>query len=402
MDKSKERDLSLGEPGFWQKMLRRKSLEGFFLFVTSKCNSKCRTCFNHENLNRDDDMTFEQIRRLSETAGTFDKLWLSGGEPFLRKELVDIIELFVRNNHIQSVNLPTNGLRTDRIVRWTGELLERCPSLAVYLNVSLDGLGHTHDRIRGVPGNFAKTVQTLEQVHAAHGHNPNLYLNIATVVTAEGQREVLPLASYIEAKGFADMHIFEILRGNPPDPALKALSLAEVKDIHERLYPVLDKNADKLFRDFSGLKRRIARMSYMGIMNLMFRIKEDNYSAPHPWGMRCTAGKTTLVLDANGDFRACEMRPPVGNVRDYDYDVMAAMKSTAMKREIQAIGGGARANCWCTHGCWIISSLKFSPTTMLLRVPMLAWQYERLAARGVTLPPVDVQEIEAYRERGAP
>lgn len=397
-DKSLERDVSLGEAGYWQKLLRKKSMEGFFLFVTSQCNSKCRTCFNHANLNKDDDMSFEQIRRLSETAGSIDKLWLSGGEPFLRDGLVDIIGFFVKNNGVKSINLPTNGLLTERIVEWTGILLQRCPDLAVYLNFSVDGLGATHDLIRGIPGNFATTVNTLDKVYAAHGSNPNLYINIATIITREGYEDVLPLASYVEEKGFTDLHIFEVVRGDPPDPSLKAISLEEVKAIHKKLYPVLSKDADKLFREFKGTKKKIARMSYLGIMNLMFRIKEENFNGPHHWGMNCTAGKTTLVVDANGYFRSCEMRPPIGNMRDYDYDTGKAFYSIAMKDEIRTIGGGEKANCWCSHGCWINSSLKFSPRTMLFRIPKLAREYEKLAGESSPLPKIDVEAIENYQE----
>ena len=398
MNKSSERDVSLGEAGYYRKVIRKKSMEGFFLFVTSRCNSNCRTCFNKENLNQDDDMSFEQILRLSETAGPVDKLWLSGGEPFMREELVEIIDAFVTNNGVKTVNLPTNGLLEDRVYQWTGEILRRCPDLAVYLNFSLDGLGPAHDAIRGVPGNFEKTTACIDRVHTAYGQNPNLYINVATVITREGVDDVLPLAAYLEKKGWLDLHIFEVVRGNPPDPTLKAFSPEDVKTIHQSLYPVLSKDADKLFRDFKGIQKKIARMSYMGIMNLMFRIKEENFLGPHPWGMKCTGGKTTLVVDANGDFRSCEMRPPIGNMRDYGYDAGLAIRSEAMSREIREIGGGGKANCWCSHGCWINSSLKFSPRTMLFRIPRLAREYEKLGRGKPELPEVDVEEIEAYRQ----
>lgn len=399
MDKSSERDASLGEAGYYNKVIRQKSMEGFFLFITSKCNSNCRTCFNKENLNRDDDMSFDQILTMSRTVGPIDKLWISGGEPYMREELADIIEAFVRNNGVKSINLPTNGLLTDRVVDWTGELLERCPSLAVYLNFSLDGLGATHDLIRGVPGNFGRTIATIDEVHARYGSNPNLYINVATVITSEGVDDVLPLAAYLEKKGWLDLHIFEVVRGNPPDSSLKTFSVKDVEEIHRSLYPVLSKDADKLFRSFKGLQKKIARMSYMGIMNLMFRIKEENFIEPHPWGMKCTAGKTTLVVDANGDFRSCEMRPPIGNMRDYDYDAGKAYRSAVMKREIRDIGGGKGANCWCSHGCWINSSLKFSPKTMLLRIPKLAKEYEKHGRAAAALPKVDVAAIEGYQGR---
>ncbi|MCK5861655.1 MAG: 4Fe-4S cluster-binding domain-containing protein, partial [Candidatus Hydrogenedentes bacterium] len=149
IDTTQEIDATTGEPGYFNKLIRRKKLESVFLFITSKCQSHCRTCFNYANLNRDDDLTFQQLRLISETAGPFDKLWLSGGEPYLRKDMVEIIALFHENNGVKTINLPSNGLAKENIVRMTGELVERCPKLTIHLNFSMDGLGKTHDNIRG-------------------------------------------------------------------------------------------------------------------------------------------------------------------------------------------------------------------------------------------------------------
>ena len=52
--------------------------------------------------------------KLSESTPPFTDLWFSGGEPSLRKELADIIDLFVRNNGVHYINLPTNGLKPHR------------------------------------------------------------------------------------------------------------------------------------------------------------------------------------------------------------------------------------------------------------------------------------------------
>src|SRR5947209_16982523 len=94
---------------------RERSFNSLFLFVTSRCNSLCRTCFYFDKLNSTDDLTVEQIGRISETAPLFRKLWISGGEPFLRAELAEIVAMFVRRNGVRNVNLPTNGLLPDKI-----------------------------------------------------------------------------------------------------------------------------------------------------------------------------------------------------------------------------------------------------------------------------------------------
>ena len=85
-------------------------------------------------------------------------------------------------------------------------------------------------------------------------------------------------------------------------------------------------------------------------------------------------------------------------MRDYGFDARKAYESEAMKNEIRTIGGGSGANCWCSHGCWINSSLKFSPGTMLFRIPKLAREYEKLAAGSAELPTVDIEAIEGYRD----
>ena len=143
-------------------LFRPKRLESLFLFVTSTCNSLCRTCFYWEELNQGRDLTFAQFATLSRTAPTFHKLWISGGEPFLRKDLAEIIELFYINNGVRHVNLPTNGLLPEKLDAVISRVLARCPELVIDLNFSLDGPANTHDAIRGVPNNFEKTLATIQ------------------------------------------------------------------------------------------------------------------------------------------------------------------------------------------------------------------------------------------------
>jgi molybdenum cofactor biosynthesis enzyme MoaA len=59
--------------------VRGRQFNSLFLFITSRCNSLCRTCFYFDKLNSTDDLTPAEIARISETAPPFRKLWLSGG-----------------------------------------------------------------------------------------------------------------------------------------------------------------------------------------------------------------------------------------------------------------------------------------------------------------------------------
>ena len=94
---------------------REKRLGTVILFVTSRCNAFCQTCFYHEELNQPGDLTFAQIEKVSRTMPPITDLWLSGGEPTLRRDLSDIIDLFVANNGVDRIIIPTNGLIKSRV-----------------------------------------------------------------------------------------------------------------------------------------------------------------------------------------------------------------------------------------------------------------------------------------------
>ena len=375
-------------------IFRPKRLESVFLFVTSTCNSLCRTCFYWEELNQGRDLSFEQIERLSRTAPPFHKLWLSGGEPFLRKELAEIIELFYRNNRVRHVNLPTNGLLPQKLDSVITQVLERCPELTIDLNFSLDGLANTHDAIRGVPNNFEKTLATLEMAARKWPEVRRLRRNVVSCITTENYSELVALGVKMLREQKLDGHYFEIVRGNPMDPELKRLSREELAALHRRLMYFHERYAEKLFAHVRGPARRLARAYYLGHIKFHFQLHQQNHYGNKAWPMACTAGQTTVVIDHDGHFRSCELRGKLGRLQDFDFDLGAALRSQIMQDEIADI---PRAQCWCTHSCWIHTSAKFSSKVQLFHIP---WSY--LKHRWQRLPETDLAELEPYRVADAP
>src|SRR6185295_227333 len=117
---------------------REKRLGTVILFVTSRCNAFCQTCFYHEELNQPGDMTFAQIEKVSRTMPPITDLWLSGGEPTLRRDLS------VTNNGVDRIIIPTNGLIKSRVYDVVDRALGKNPAIYLYLNIALDGYGKTH------------------------------------------------------------------------------------------------------------------------------------------------------------------------------------------------------------------------------------------------------------------
>ena len=105
---------------------------------------------------------------------------------------------------------------------------------------------------------------------------------------------------------------FEIIRGNPLDLSLKNITRKELKALHDKLYAVHAAHADRLFANVDPSFRWFPKMYYLGTLKFIFETHGRNVEAPRKWAMPCTAELTSMVIDHNVEFRACELRQPLG------------------------------------------------------------------------------------------
>jgi MoaA/NifB/PqqE/SkfB family radical SAM enzyme len=351
----------------YQTLAPARRLKLVIFFVTSLCNAKCRTCFYWEELNQRGDLTWEEIKKLSATMPRFTDLWLSGGEPMLRPELTDILHLFYLNNGIRWTNFPTNGLLPERTAEWVARICTENPELHLDLNVAVDGLYDMQDSIRAVPGNFAKTLQTLKALQPCRAKFSNLRVNVNTVICAENFDAVLNIADFVKKQCAVDGHYFNVIRGNAKDEGLKRIPVERLPALYQEIQHVYSHYAPTWLRRMEGIKGKIGEVYYQGMLALHNKIQLENMESPHPWPMPCTASETSIVIDFNGDVRACELRTKLANLRDYDCDFKAFWETQARKAEADLI---TRDQCWCTHVCFIHDSLRHSPKALLYDVPL--------------------------------
>src|SRR6516164_5157211 len=155
------------------------------LFINSICNLTCEHCFYWRNLNRRDDLTFEEFEKLSRELGRFENLNLSGGEPFLRPEFADICSLFIRNNGIKQIYVPTNGYYAEKTAKQLRQVLQSESLQLFACEISLDGMPEYHDRFRGNPKSFAKAMETYDMLAELHRHDPRLRIHAISTATHE-------------------------------------------------------------------------------------------------------------------------------------------------------------------------------------------------------------------------
>ena len=348
---------------------REKRLGTVILFVTSRCNSLCRTCFYHNELNQPGDLTFAEIEKVSQTMPSITDLWLSGGEPTLRHDASEIIDLFVRNNGVQRLIIPTNGLVKERVYEIVDDALGRHPSMHLYLNIALDGYGVTHDRIRGVPGHWQKTLDCIQSLYPLkEKFEERLRLNVNTVVCADNYSEIEKLGEYMWVNFRLDGQYFNIVRG-------ETLVGDEIKQVPPRVLPEMyayisqltKRYGDRMFANDDATKRFAKNVAYVGTITTHYRTQHANFAKSTAWSFPCTAGETIAVIDYNGDVRACELREKFASLKDYDCDFGALWAAQDRQAELSAIDGGKA--CWCTHVCFIHDSMRHSRRALLLEGP---------------------------------
>jgi len=358
------------------KPLFKKELDLVILFVTSSCNARCRTCFYWLELNRKGDMTYGEISKLSSTMPNFQDLWLSGGEPFLRKDLAEIISLFHNNNKIRGVRIPTNGLPTDQIVKTVKTVLEQCPQIQLEIDISIDGFSTTHDRIRAVPGNFNRALQTMQELENLRKTSPNLTLYVNSVITSENRGEIVPLGRHFSENHDLDGHYFQIIRGDPKD---KSLQTVRPEDLKKTYQEVLQLNLRYISRTtrFKGKLTRLRKAFWKAGYAFTYETQLKNYTYGDKWRMPCTAGQTSIVIDYNADVRVCELRKPIGNLRKCGMDFQKFWHSKERRREVRQVEFD---QCYCTHICFMYDSMRHSKRVMLWELPKLAIKLATITA----------------------
>ncbi|HEY8204924.1 MAG TPA: radical SAM protein [Pyrinomonadaceae bacterium] len=348
---------------------REKRLGTVILFVTSRCNSLCRTCFYHEQLNQPGDLTFDQIENISRTMPQITDLWLSGGEPTLRHDASEIIDLFVRNNGVRRLIIPTNGLVKQRVYEIVDNALGRHLSMHLYLNIALDGYGETHDRIRGVPGHWEKTLDCITSLYPLkEKFNDRLRLNVNTVVCADNYDQIEELGEFMWANFRLDGQYFNIVRGETlVGDEIKQVPAEVLPQMYAYVAQVTKRYGDRMFAEDDAARRFVKNVAYIGTITTHYRTQNANFTKSTAWPFPCTAGETIAVIDYNGDVRACELREKFASLKDYAYDFGALWSAHERQVELKAIDGGKP--CWCTHVCFIHDSMRHSRRGLVYEGP---------------------------------
>ncbi len=315
------------------------------VFINSICNLTCEHCFYWRNLNQRDDLTFEEFKKLSLELGQFEILNLSGGEPFIRPEFADICSLFIENNGVSQIYVPTNGYFTERTEKQIRQVLKSKTLQYFVCELSLDGMPDYHNRFRGNPKSFAKAMETHDMLAALQKEDARLKIHANTVAMSENMDEIWQLTEYLHERcGAMEHHNLAVIRGDRKNPSLQGPALNKYKELYQHIAEVWKDREKGRFGAVVDPMLHWAKMK---------TIESNSQYIP------CKAGILSGVVYANGDVSVCETHPPLGNLRQQSFfEIWDSEEAEKLRQQIRS------KECFCTNEVFLWPSIVFQPVQL--------------------------------------
>jgi len=349
-----------------KSLLFKKNADPQYLifFVTTKCDSRCHHCFFWRKTGVEvNELTLDEIEKISASMKPFLQLTLTGGDAALREDLSDIAYIFYRNNRIKNITIGTNGNRPEMVESHVKRMLSECSEAAVTVDLSMDGLGEDHDHIRNTPDIFERVEETFHRMTGLKKQYSNLNTCIDITVSAFNQNKLLPLYHHIRDDLKPDIINAILIRGTPRNPEAKKVYVKNYEDLNSMLKEDYSSGLIRgysFFTDILNVKDFLLRQIIINIH------KQDRYIVP------CTAGSLTAVVYPEGEVFPCELLDDcLGSLREADLnfrEIWFSERAREIRKNI------VEKKCYCIHQCFLSNNILFNPALF----PKFLYEYLKL------------------------
>jgi Fe-coproporphyrin III synthase len=310
--------------------------------VCDRCNARCTMC-DSWRMPRGVELTPEQVRQVFTKLGSLDAVRLSGGEPFLRADLLELAEAVMAASSPAVLHLTTNGSFPQRIERFAREFSR---PRRLHVMVSFDGMPDVHDANRGRKVSFERALASVDALVALAPLGVGVSVN-HTIISRQSLQDHEALAALMAERGvdtqwvlaYSESSMYAELRrgrraedliparGYPLHPALDApesleFARAQLEQIGAIQSPVL----------------RLGKRYYLE--GLIARLAGAEAPSPKP---KCVALRSHVRLLPDGGVVVCQFNTErVGNLLEQSLE------------DVWHAPGTQRSRAWADRcpGCW--------------------------------------------------
>ena len=311
------------------------------IHVSTKCNSRCISCGywrretryknpTHDLTTGQVEETLKQLREIG-----IRVVGLGGAEPLIRKDIGELVKM-AKEILGGKVYLTTNGL-----------LLERKAEILIengidHISVSIDGIGKTNDKIRGVPGNYEKATKGIKKLRELieARHNCACVCNIGTTIMRFNAPEIPQLIEL--AKQLGTHWNFNLLDGN--------INFAKSVDLSHLF--IRNKNAiDDIFNNLEYLADKSPEVFTLDPASLDYARNYLEHQNPY---RHCFLGFFRIYIDPHLNvYPGCIVLPPVGNLENNRLSAIVESKLYRQRAEQMYRMECPGCTCGYLHNCMI-------------------------------------------------
>jgi radical SAM protein with 4Fe4S-binding SPASM domain len=299
--------------------------------VTYRCDSRCSMC-NIWQLPPGEELAPAEYRALPHTLRDVN---ITGGEPFLRDDIVEIVRVVHERCGGPRIVISTNGFERRRIVHAAPALMKIGRSVGIA--VSLDGIGEMHDEIRGVAGGFDRVVETLKQLRTMG------YRNVRVAFTAQRANVEHLGAVYDLSRQFGYQFTASVAQNSEFYFSTDENQAVDPRALDEELRFVMRRELLS-----ASPKRWLRAYFYAGVLR---------FNAARTRMLSCRAGGDSFFMDPAGIVYPClTLNRAMGTVRERKFEEI--WESAEAERARAAVRG-------CAAPCWMICTAR----TAMMRRP---------------------------------
>ncbi|MDO9577941.1 MAG: radical SAM protein [Candidatus Cloacimonadales bacterium] len=321
----------------------------FTVSALYRCNSRCKTCNIWKK--QCQELSISEYKKIFKKIGKAPYwITISGGEPFLRRDLVDLCKTIYHYSKPAIINIPTNGILTSSIVNNVKAIAEYCKKSQIIINLSIDGIDKQHDDIRQIPGNYKKVIHTFESLKKLK--IPNLSVGIHTVISKFNVQDFTSIAnSLMELK--PDSYITEIAEERHELDTMFSGITPDVLSYRSVIDFLIHRIKNGNFKGMNKITQAF-RIEYYNLVKKILRDKKQI--------IPCYSGIASAQISPDGDIWSCCIKAKsLGNLHDHDYSFKRIWFSRKANKERRSI---KNKECYCPLA-------NASYTNMLMDIPTL-------------------------------
>jgi MoaA/NifB/PqqE/SkfB family radical SAM enzyme len=301
--------------------------------LTSKCNYRCQTC-NIWQKPPQDELSASEIERLFKKAPNFSWIDLTGGEVFLRRDFLEIVQIILANSpRLLLLHFPTNGYLTDTILTAVRKIAQWKPEKLI-LTISMDGDEPVNDRIRGIPGGWRHQIETFKRLREVPGVQTVLGMTVSALNAGQFAKAFQAAKAEYPPLTYDDFHV-NIAHVSPHYYGNTATDL--VSGSEEAMAETIK----------TYMRSRNFPLGPISFLEKQYLRRVEKYLQTKKTPIRCQALSSSCFLDPTGGVYPCTMYDHcLGNIREWDYDLLALWNSPEARRLQQEIWEFDCPQCW--------------------------------------------------------